>query len=114
EKGGGADEKAAPRRHPPPGETERPPPYVSGKGHAALDLNERTDLAAVSDDTAVQVDQLRVRDDDISADLDVGRDQRFSLMRRPARAAPRWRGPAGRPSPSPPAPPCRAPARSSP
>src|SRR5207253_6814787 len=48
--------------------------YVVAQDDAALNLHEGGDLAVVADGAPVQIDQLRVRDHDVAAEADVGRD----------------------------------------
>jgi hypothetical protein len=67
---------------------------IATQMHVALDLDERSYLAAVSNHAAIKVDELRMRNDNVPTNLDVRRDQRLALTQIPRPAFPerdgRW------------------------
>jgi hypothetical protein len=67
---------------------------IATQMHVALDLDERSYLAAVSNHAAIKVDELRMRNDNVPTNLDVRRDQRLGLTQIPRPAFPerdgRW------------------------
>ena len=67
---------------------------IATQMHVALDLDERSYLAAVSNHAAIKVDELRVPNDNLPTNLDVRRNQRLDLTQIPRPAIPerdgRW------------------------
>jgi hypothetical protein len=67
---------------------------IATQMHVALDLDERSYLAAVSNHAAIKVDELGVPNDNLPTNLDVRRDQRLGLTQIPRPAFPerdgRW------------------------